>query len=193
MPSASLDALVIKLLETTQANTDKLNFRQIKNLVCQLPAAAAEVRGIQANNERNAPCTCGLDLEVVRLQKSLQVYIDEEPNTKKGNTRKTLGMENQHLTKLVTDQKKEMNGYLATIRRQGDEIERLRQNLKAAQDAHAWSEKLRMAASARVETVARAVGREASIGEHTESVSALGELAFSGPLGERGRHGELIS
>ena len=141
MSVPSLDALVVKLLEVAYSKTLQVN--QVKNLVSQLPAAAAEVRGIQADSQRTAPCSCGLDQEVARLQAQLQPYIDNEPNTKKGNANKTKGMENQRLTKLVTDQKKEMNGYLTTIRNQITEIERLRKELKARDGAQARIEQLK--------------------------------------------------
>ena len=141
-PAPSLDALVIKLLEVSHAAN--VNIPQVKNLVAQLPAAAAEVRGIQEQSRnQNGPCTCGLDEEVVRLQKQMQVYIDNEPNTKKGNGRKTMAMENQRLTKLVKDQKKEINGHLTTIGKQNQEVARLRWDLQVAKDGLAKSERIR--------------------------------------------------
>ena len=141
MPVPPLDALVVKLLEV--AHADKIHTNQVKNLVAQLPAAAAEVRGLQAGNGRTGPCSCGLNEEVARLQRHLQTYIDSEPNTKKGTNRKTMGLENQGLTKTVTDQKKEISGYLATIRKQDGQINKLGQDLRDLRDAHSFSEKLR--------------------------------------------------
>lgn len=141
-PVPSLDALVIKLLEVSYAAT--VHVPQVKNLVAQLPAAAAEVRGIKAQSHgQNGPCTCGLHDEIVRLQKQLQVYIDEEPNTKKGNARKTMAMENQRLTKLAADQKKEINGHLTAMWKRDREIAELRHELKSARDDLAWSDKIR--------------------------------------------------
>lgn len=135
----SLDALVVKLLEIGYSKNP--NIPHMKNLVAQLPAAAAEVRGIQAGAGRNGPCSCGLDQEVARVQEQLQVYIDNEANNKKGNIRKTIAMENQRLTKAVADQKKEMNGYLSTIQQQKGEIARLRKELQSAQETFSRKER----------------------------------------------------
>ena len=128
---ASLDSLVIRLLEYSKSG--KLHYNEVKTLVAKLPAAAAEVRGIQ--KERTEPCTCGLAEEVARPQKNLQIYIDNGPNSKKGNQQKLYKMENQRLTSVVTEQKKQINGLLTKIKRQDSEIERLRRKSGEAENA----------------------------------------------------------
>lgn len=120
---ASLDALVIKLLELAHSGNPRIN--EIKNLVSQLPAAAAEVRGIQAASHETGPCSCGLDEEVARLLGQLQHWIDHHPDTKKGNRNKGLAMENQRLTKALVEQKKETRRHLTTIRMRDTEIQKL--------------------------------------------------------------------
>lgn len=84
---------------------------------------------------RTEPCTCGLAEEVARLQKNLQIYIDNGPNSKKGNQQKLYKMENQRLTSVVTEQKKQINGLLAKIKRQDSEIERLRRKSGESENA----------------------------------------------------------
>lgn len=122
---ASLDALVIKLLEVSQATNPHTT--QIKNLASQLPAAAADARARQTG-----PCFCGLHEEVTRLQEQLQHWIDHHPDTKKGNMHKAHAMENQRLTKAMVEQKEEINRHLTTLRARDNEIQKLQRQLKAA-------------------------------------------------------------
>lgn len=154
MAVPSLDAIVIKLLELSHA--DKIHAPQIKNLVTLLPAAAAEVRGRAADQARTGPCSCGLDEEVARLHTQLQAYIDNEPDNvekqikkkkkwvSKVNVKKTLSLEVARLTKTVTDQKKEINNYLATIQQQNAANQSLRRGLGAAQDPNSLGKNTRV-------------------------------------------------
>lgn len=130
------DRLILKLLEASHA--DNVDINLVKELVAQLPAAAVEVRDIQAQtrNDRE-PCTCGVDAEVCGMIRQMQVLIDGEQNSKKGKHRQKMIEANQRLLAAEVDLRREIHGHLATIHEQSQE-------LKAAQDAFARSENLRM-------------------------------------------------
>lgn len=130
------DRLVLKLLEVSHAANVDVGL--LKELVAQLPAAAVEVRDIQAQiREEGEPCSCGVDAEVYGMIKQMQVLVDNEQNTKKGKTRQKMIEANQRLLAAEVELRREIHGHLVTIHKQS-------QDLKAAQDALAWSEQLRM-------------------------------------------------